>query len=75
MILHWTILKEFFIPLVRLRSKKNGYAVSLIKAGANIIGRSAGDVRAPLTMPLPEEIAVLEQLIKHAATILDSIKS
>lgn len=69
------ILKEFFIPLVRLRSKKNGYAVSLIKAGANIIGRSAGDVRAPLTMPLPEEIAVLEQLIKHAATIIDSIKS
>jgi len=69
------ILKEFFIPFVRLRSKKNGYAVSLIKAGANIIGRSAGDVRAPLTMPLPEEIAVLEQLIEHAATIVDSIKS
>jgi len=69
------ILKEFFIPFVRLRSKKNGYAVSLIKAGANIIGRSAGDVRAPLTMPLPEEVAVLEQLIEHAATIVDSIKS
>ena len=69
------ILKEFFIPFVRLRSKKNGYAVSLIKAGANIIGRSAGDVRAPLTIPLPEEIAVLEQLIEHAATIVDSIKS
>jgi len=69
------ILKEFFIPFVRLRSKKNGYAVSLIKAGANIIGRSAGDVRAPLTMPLPEEVAVLEQLIEHATTIIDSIKS
>jgi len=69
------ILKEFFIPFVRLRSKKNGYAVSLIKAGANIIGRSAGDVRAPLTMPLPEEVAVLEQLIEHATTIVDSIKS
>ena len=69
------ILKEFFIPFVRLRSKKNGYAVSLIKAGANIIGKSAGDVRAPLTMPLPEEIAVLEQLIEHAASIVAAIKN
>ncbi|MEI8099081.1 MAG: 5-dehydro-4-deoxyglucarate dehydratase [Sediminibacterium sp.] len=68
------ILKEFFIPFVRLRSKKNGYAVSLIKAGANIIGKSAGDVRAPLTMPLQEEIAVLEQLIEHAANIVTAIK-
>ena len=68
------ILKEFFIPFVRLRSKKNGYAVSLIKAGATIIGKSAGDVRAPLTMPLPEEIAVLEQLIEHAASIVAAIK-
>ena len=69
------ILKEFFIPFVRLRSKKNGYAVSLIKAGATIIGKSAGDVRAPLTMPLQEEIAVLEQLIEHAANIVTAIKS
>ncbi len=68
------ILKEFFIPFVRLRSKKNGYAVSLIKAGATIIGKSAGDVRAPLTMPLQEEIAVLEQLIEHAASIVAAIK-
>ena len=68
------ILKEFFIPFVRLRSKKNGYAVSLIKAGANFIGKSAGDVRAPLTMPLQEEIAVLEQLIEHAANIVTAIK-
>jgi len=68
------ILKEFFIPFVRLRSKKNGYAVSLIKAGANIIGKSAGDVRAPLTMPLQEEIVVLDQLIEHAANIVAAIK-
>ncbi len=68
------ILKEFFIPFVRLRSKKNGYAVSLIKAGATIIGKSAGDVRAPLTMPLQEEIEVLEQLIEHAASIVAAIK-
>jgi 5-dehydro-4-deoxyglucarate dehydratase len=60
------IMKSFYIPLVRLRGKKNGYAVSLIKAGAKIIGRSAGNVRPPLTMPTAEEIVELENIIKNA---------
>lgn len=63
------IIKEFFVPFVRLRSRKNGYAVSLIKAGAKIIGRSAGDVRPPLTMPTAEETIKLEELIQHAALL------
>lgn len=58
------ITKNFYIPLVRLRSKKNGYAVSLIKAGAKIIGKSAGDVRPPLSMPTEADYAELEQIIK-----------
>jgi 5-dehydro-4-deoxyglucarate dehydratase len=58
------ILKSFYIPFVRLRGKKNGYAVSLIKAGAKIIGRSAGDVRPPLTMPTQVETDELENIIK-----------
>ena len=64
------IIKDFFIPFVRLRSKKNGYAVSLIKAGAKIIGRSAGDTRAPLVMPTNEEVVVLEKLIEQSASLL-----
>lgn len=64
------ILKAFYIPFVRLRSRKNGYAVSLIKAGAKIIGRSAGDVRAPLTMPTQEEVGVLENIIKQSAHLV-----
>lgn len=62
------IIKAFFIPFVRLRSKKNGYAVSLIKAGAAITGRSAGNTRAPLIMPTPEETALLEQIIRQSAS-------
>ncbi|MDX2045226.1 MAG: 5-dehydro-4-deoxyglucarate dehydratase [Chitinophagaceae bacterium] len=58
------ITKEFYIPLVRLRSKKNGYAVSLIKAGAKLIGKSAGDVRPPLTMPTEAETAELKKIIE-----------
>ncbi len=64
------IIKDFFIPFVRLRSKKNDYAVSLIKAGATIIGRSAGDTRAPLMMPPAEDAAVLEQIIQQSAVLL-----
>lgn len=60
------ITQKFYIPLVRLRSKKSGYAVSLIKAGAKLIGRSAGDVRPPLTMPTEAEIAELHQIIEQS---------
>jgi 5-dehydro-4-deoxyglucarate dehydratase len=54
------LLKTFYIPFVRLRGRKKGYAVSLIKAGAQLIGRSAGDVRPPLIMPNSSEIKELE---------------
>ena len=64
------IIKDFFIPFVRLRSKKNGYAVSLIKAGAAIIGRSAGDTRAPLMMPAAEDKVLLEQIIHQSVALL-----
>lgn len=60
------ITQKFYIPLVRLRSKKSGYAVSLIKAGAKLIGRSAGDVRPPLTMPTEAEVAELQQIIEQS---------
>jgi 5-dehydro-4-deoxyglucarate dehydratase len=65
------ILQDFYIPFVRLRNKKKGYAVSLIKAGAKIIDRSAGDVRAPLTMPTKEEVEVLEGIIRQSAQLSD----
>ncbi|MDN3522618.1 5-dehydro-4-deoxyglucarate dehydratase, partial [Halomonas ramblicola] len=57
---------DFFIPFVDLRDRKKGYAVSLIKAGAELIGRPAGSVRAPLTMPTSEERQQLASLIKFA---------
>lgn len=59
------LLKEFYIPFVRLRSKKSGYAVSLIKAGAKLNGRSAGDVRPPLVMPSESEVAELKGIMER----------
>ncbi|MEZ5044499.1 MAG: 5-dehydro-4-deoxyglucarate dehydratase [Saprospiraceae bacterium] len=58
------IIQDFFSPFIQLRSRKKGYAVSLIKAGAKMIGKSAGDVRAPLVMPTEEECLVLKDLIE-----------
>ncbi|GHA93024.1 5-dehydro-4-deoxyglucarate dehydratase [Modicisalibacter luteus] len=63
------ITNEFFIPFVNLRDTKKGYAVSLIKAGADLIGRPAGSVRAPLEMPTSEERNVLERLIGTANSL------
>ncbi|MCP1314434.1 MULTISPECIES: 5-dehydro-4-deoxyglucarate dehydratase [unclassified Halomonas] len=60
------ITQKFFIPFIDLRDEKAGYAVSLIKEGAAIIGRPAGSVRAPLTMPTTAQRQQLERLIDQA---------
>ena len=67
-----SLLREFFIPFVRLRSKKQGYAVSLIKEGAKLIGKSGGEVRPPLVMPIPEESELLRSLIDRANKLMES---
>lgn len=58
------ILKAFFFPFARLRDRKPGYAVSLIKAGVSLIGRSPGGVRPPLADPTDEEREDLRALIE-----------
>jgi len=60
------ITNDFFIPFINLRDRRKGYAVSLIKEGATIIGRSAGSVRAPLVMPNEDERKQLENLVRIA---------
>jgi 5-dehydro-4-deoxyglucarate dehydratase len=58
------LLKDFFIPYVRLRNRGAGYAVSIVKAGATIVGRSAGRVRPPLSDCTAGEVAELRKLIE-----------
>ncbi|MGO4819032.1 5-dehydro-4-deoxyglucarate dehydratase [Flavobacterium sp. W22_SRS_FP1] len=64
------IIKEFFVPFIRLRSNNQGYAVSLIKAGCQLIGKSAGDVRAPLIMPTAAEMVELQKIIDKEEELL-----
>jgi 5-dehydro-4-deoxyglucarate dehydratase len=55
--------RDFLIPYVRLRNRGAGYAVSLVKAGAALVGRGAGKVRPPLADPTPAECEELRGLI------------
>lgn len=59
------LLREFYMPLVRLRDTTPGYAVSLIKAGNRLRGLPVGGVRPPLTDPAPEHLERLEELLDH----------
>jgi 5-dehydro-4-deoxyglucarate dehydratase len=57
------LLREFYVPLVELRDKGAGYAVSLVKAAARLRGAQVGPVRAPLTDPPPEHLEILGALL------------
>jgi 5-dehydro-4-deoxyglucarate dehydratase len=56
-------LREFVIPYIALRNRRKGYAVSIVKAGMNAIGRPAGPVRPPLVDLSDAELAELKALI------------
>jgi len=56
-------LKGFILPLIEIRNRKKGYAVSIIKAGMKVIGRDSGPVRPPLTDLTAQEMAELKALI------------
>jgi 5-dehydro-4-deoxyglucarate dehydratase len=57
------LLDQFFLPLLEIRNRKAGYAVSMIKAGCRLVGHGAGPVRAPLTDLTAAEDEMLHKLI------------
>jgi 5-dehydro-4-deoxyglucarate dehydratase len=57
------LLQRFFLPLITLRNRKPGYAVSMIKAGVRLVGHDAGPVRTPLTELTADECGQLAALI------------
>ena len=58
------LIRDFFLPYIALRNRGEGYAVSIVKAGATIVGHGAGPVRPPLSDLLPDEVAQLRTLIE-----------
>jgi 5-dehydro-4-deoxyglucarate dehydratase len=59
------LLKDFFMPYLAIRNRTQGYAVSIVKAGAKLVGHDAGPVRSPLTDLKPAEMQELDALIKR----------
>jgi 5-dehydro-4-deoxyglucarate dehydratase len=59
------LLDVFFLPYLELRNRGAGYAVSIVKAGARPVGRSAGPVRPPLTELSESEMRALGALIER----------
>lgn len=62
-----TIYREVLLPIHRIRQSRKGYAVSLIKAGMEIVGLPIGlAVRPPLIQVEKEHYAQLETVIKRS---------
>jgi 5-dehydro-4-deoxyglucarate dehydratase len=59
------LLDRFFLPLLEIRNLGPGYAVSIVKAGAAIVGRPGGSVRPPLTDLTTDERTRLAALIER----------
>jgi 5-dehydro-4-deoxyglucarate dehydratase len=57
------LIDDFFLPYLEIRNRKAGYAVSIVKAGARLVGHDAGPVRAPLTDLTGAECEMLQALI------------
>ena len=64
MVTQHRLLRDFFMPYLKIRNKGHGYAVSIVKAGAKLVGHDAGPVRAPLTDLKPDEMDELAALIR-----------
>ncbi|MER7399112.1 5-dehydro-4-deoxyglucarate dehydratase [Streptomyces sp. NPDC000151] len=59
------MLRDFVLPYTRIRDRKPGYAVSIVKAGMTVTGHPAGPVRAPLTDLEPAELEQLTALVRR----------
>lgn len=69
------ILTRFFFPFAALRDRRPGYAVSLVKAGAALVGHDPGGVRPPLTDPTAEEREALAALIEEARALVPEARA
>jgi 5-dehydro-4-deoxyglucarate dehydratase len=59
------MLHDFVLPYIAIRSRRKGYAISIVKAGMKAVGRPAGPVRPPLTDLEPNEFDELKTLIAN----------
>ncbi|MEU9864382.1 5-dehydro-4-deoxyglucarate dehydratase [Streptomyces sp. NPDC047971] len=66
------LVDGFYRPLVELRAKGRGYAVSLVKAAVRMGGLDVGEVRPPLSEPAPEHLKELAGIVERGRALLGS---
>ncbi|WP_128377871.1 5-dehydro-4-deoxyglucarate dehydratase [Streptomyces cavernae] len=64
------LIDGFYRPLVELRAKGKGYAVSLVKAGVRLRGLEVGEVRPPLHEPSEDHVKQLAELVERGYAVL-----
>ncbi|WP_031513520.1 5-dehydro-4-deoxyglucarate dehydratase [Streptomyces sp. NRRL F-5123] len=64
------LLAGFFHPLIALRERTPGYAVSLVKAAVRLGGLDVGGVRPPLIDPAPEDLAELARIVEAGRALV-----
>ncbi|MFI0942701.1 5-dehydro-4-deoxyglucarate dehydratase [Streptomyces sp. NPDC021020] len=64
------LLAGFFHPLIALRERTPGYAVSLVKAAVRLGGLDVGGVRPPLTDPTPGDLAELARIVEAGRALV-----
>ncbi|HEY5222984.1 MAG TPA: 5-dehydro-4-deoxyglucarate dehydratase [Microbacteriaceae bacterium] len=67
-------LRDFVLPYIAIRDNQPGYGVSIVKAGLESVGRSAGPVRPPLTSLTIAEHTQLDALISSIASGIPSAR-
>lgn len=68
------LLRDFYVPLVELRDRVPGYAVSLVKAAARLRGLPVGPVRAPLTDPGPDDLTSLAKVLDDGLSLVGAAR-
>jgi len=68
-------LRHFVLPLIEIRNRKKGYAVSIVKGGMKAIGRDSGPVRPPLTDLTESELSELKALVAKSSDIFAKLRS
>ncbi|MFE5658599.1 5-dehydro-4-deoxyglucarate dehydratase [Streptomyces sp. NPDC056517] len=67
------LVDDFYRPLVELRARGRGYAVSLVKAAVRRGGLDVGHVRPPLSEPAPEHVDALMLLVEQGRAALKEL--
>ncbi len=52
------------VPVAKLRKRKKGYHITVVKEAMTMVGLTGGEVRSPLTPPAPKDREAQRHVLK-----------